>query len=43
MMVQYYETVNYAIAESHEPGSTFKLVDLIALLDDKKADTKYSL
>ena len=35
----YYETVNYAVAESHEPGSTFKLVDLIALLDDKKVDT----
>jgi cell division protein FtsI (penicillin-binding protein 3) len=35
----YYETVNYAIVESHEPGSTFKLVDLIALLDDKKVDT----
>ncbi|MEO8517433.1 MAG: penicillin-binding protein [Flavobacterium sp.] len=35
----YYETVNYAIGESHEPGSTFKLVDLIALLDDKKIDT----
>jgi cell division protein FtsI (penicillin-binding protein 3) len=36
---KYYETVNYAITESHEPGSTFKLVDLIALLEDKKADT----
>ncbi len=35
----YYETVNYAITESHEPGSTFKLVDLIALLDDNKVDT----
>jgi cell division protein FtsI (penicillin-binding protein 3) len=35
----YYETTNYAITESHEPGSTFKLVDLIALLEDKKADT----
>ncbi|WP_445719459.1 penicillin-binding protein [Flavobacterium sp.] len=35
----YYETQNYAIAESHEPGSTFKLMDLIAVLDDKKADT----
>ena len=35
----YYETQNYAITESHEPGSTFKLVDLIAVLDDKKADT----
>ncbi|MCL9804729.1 transpeptidase family protein [Flavobacterium amniphilum] len=35
----YYETVNYAIGESHEPGSTFKLLDLIALLDDEKVDT----
>lgn len=35
----YYETMNYAVAESHEPGSTFKLVDLIALLDDEKVDT----
>jgi cell division protein FtsI (penicillin-binding protein 3) len=35
----YYETINYAVAESHEPGSTFKLVDLIALLDDNKIDT----
>lgn len=35
----YAEIYNYAVAESHEPGSTFKLVDLIALLDDKKVDT----
>lgn len=35
----YFETTNYAIAESHEPGSTFKLVDMIALLDDNKVDT----
>ncbi len=35
----YYETINYAVAESHEPGSTFKLVDMIALLDDNKIDT----
>jgi len=35
----YYEKLNYAVGESHEPGSTFKLIDLIALLDDKKADT----
>ena len=36
MTVSYYETQNYAITESHEPGSTFKLMDLIAVLDDKK-------
>jgi cell division protein FtsI (penicillin-binding protein 3) len=35
----YFETQNYAITESHEPGSTFKLVDMIALLDDEKVDT----
>ncbi|MFM9988228.1 penicillin-binding protein [Flavobacterium sp.] len=35
----YYETINYAVGESHEPGSTFKLVDLIALIDDNKIDT----
>lgn len=35
----YYEKLNYAVGESQEPGSTFKLLDLIALLDDKKADT----
>ena len=35
----YYETTNYAVAESHEPGSTFKLADLMALFEDKKADT----
>lgn len=35
----YYETTNYAYAESHEPGSTFKLVALMAILEDKVADT----
>lgn len=35
----YYETMNYAVTEAHEPGSTFKLVDLMAILDDKVADT----
>lgn len=35
----YYETTNYAYTESHEPGSTFKLVDLMAILEDKVADT----
>jgi cell division protein FtsI (penicillin-binding protein 3) len=35
----YYETTNYAYAESHEPGSTFKLVDLMILLEDEKLDT----
>ncbi len=35
----YYETINYAVSESHEPGSTYKLVDLMTLLEDKKIDT----
>lgn len=35
----YSETVNYAVWESHEPGSTFKLAGLMALLEDKKVDT----
>ena len=38
-MGEYYEKLNYAVGESHEPGSTFKLIDLIALLDDKLIDT----
>lgn len=35
----YYERENYAIRESHEPGSTYKLADVMALLEDKKVDT----
>ena len=34
----YYEGYNYAIGESTEPGSTFKLATLIALLEDGYAD-----
>ncbi len=36
---KYYERLNYAIGESHEPGSTFKLMSLVAALDDKVIDT----
>lgn len=36
---KYYERLNYAIGESHEPGSTFKLMSLVAALEDKVADT----
>ena len=36
---KYYEKLNYAVGESHEPGSTFKLMSLIAALEDKVADT----
>ncbi|MCX6235670.1 MAG: penicillin-binding protein [Bacteroidetes bacterium] len=35
---QYGEELNYAIGESLEPGSTFKLVSLMAALEEKKAD-----
>lgn len=35
----YGEDMNFAIWESSEPGSTFKLASLIALLEDGKVDT----
>jgi cell division protein FtsI (penicillin-binding protein 3) len=35
----YAERLNYAIWESSEPGSTFKLLTAMILLEDKKADT----
>ncbi|MCG1036106.1 penicillin-binding protein [Polaribacter sargassicola] len=35
----YYEKRNYAVWESHEPGSTFKLASLMVALDDKVIDT----
>ncbi len=35
----YYEKRNYAVWESTEPGSTFKLATLLAVLEDGKADT----
>ena len=37
----YYEKLNYAVGESHEPGSTFKLMALAAALEDKLIDTSY--
>ncbi len=36
---KYYERLNYAIGESHEPGSTFKLMSLVAALEDQVVDT----
>lgn len=36
---QYEEKFNYAINESLDPGSTFKLASYMALLEDKKVDT----
>jgi len=35
----YYERLNYAVGESHEPGSTFKVMALAAALEDKMVDT----
>lgn len=36
---KYYERLNYAVGESHEPGSTFKLMSIVAALEDKVVDT----
>ena len=36
---KYYERLNYAIGESHEPGSTFKLMNMVAAIEDKVIDT----
>ena len=36
---KYYEKRNYAVWESHEPGSTFKAMALTVALDDKVIDT----
>lgn len=35
----YTERLNYAVGESHEPGSTFKLMAITAALEDKVIDT----
>lgn len=36
---KYYEDRNYAVYESHEPGSTFKLMSMVAALEDKVIDS----
>ncbi|MCD2257677.1 penicillin-binding protein [Psychroserpens luteolus] len=36
---KYYERLNYAVGESHEPGSTFKTMAFMAALEDKVIDT----
>ncbi len=38
---KYYEKLNYAVGESHEPGSTFKLMTMIVALEDKVIDSSY--
>ncbi|NNE33510.1 MAG: transpeptidase family protein [Winogradskyella sp.] len=35
----YYEKLNYAVGESHEPGSTFKVMAMMAALEDRVIDT----
>ncbi len=35
----YFEQRNYAVYESHEPGSTFKLMGMVVGLEDKVIDT----
>lgn len=36
---KYRETINYAVVEAHDPGSTFKLASYLVLLDSGKVDT----
>ncbi len=38
---KYYEERNYAVWESHEPGSIFKLMAVMVALEDKVVDTSY--
>ncbi|TPN86331.1 PASTA domain-containing protein [Aquimarina algicola] len=38
---KYYEKLNYAVGESHEPGSTFKLMTMVAALEDRVIDSSY--
>ena len=40
---EYYETYNYAIGESTEPGSTFKIASLMVGLEDGMFDLKDSI
>ncbi|AXG69795.1 stage V sporulation protein D [Kordia sp. SMS9] len=37
----YTERLNYAVGEAHEPGSTFKLMAIVAALEDKVIDSDY--
>lgn len=38
---KYYEKLNYAVGESHEPGSTFKLMTMVAALEDRAIDSSH--
>lgn len=38
---KYYERLNYAVGEQHEPGSTFKLMAMVAALEDRVIDSNY--
>ncbi len=40
---QYYEKLNYAVDQFSEPGSTFKLISVMALLEDKKVSPSDSV
>ena len=37
----YSERYNYAIGEAHEPGSIFKLMSVVAAMEQKGIDTTY--
>ena len=43
VMVHFYEKFNFATAGSFEPGSTFKLVTMIALLEDSEVELTDSI
>ncbi|MDO5607246.1 MAG: penicillin-binding protein [Capnocytophaga sp.] len=38
---KYYERLNYAIGEAHEPGSVFKLMTLVTAMEERGIDTSY--
>ncbi|AWL78610.1 penicillin-binding protein [Capnocytophaga canimorsus] len=38
---KYFERLNYAVGEAHEPGSVFKLMTMVAALETRSIDTSY--